>query len=105
MRIGRSILKLFMVYAGLLAGVYLAVKYAVYRQGGLILPYNLLFISFFGIVFAQFYVINVFFLLINKTLRLDLDRGPVRYFIISFVYALGYGVVVEFVYNRLTTDN
>ncbi|MBN1788277.1 MAG: hypothetical protein JW806_07775 [Sedimentisphaerales bacterium] len=100
----KYIAKLFMIYAGLLAGVYLAVRYSVYRQGGTIVPYKFMFTYCSSVVFAQFYIINILFLVTAKLLRLDLKRGPIRYFIISFMYSLLYMLVIEYFPIKVITN-
>jgi len=94
------LLRLFAVCMGLLAGV--AVE--ICRADCLLVPYGLVLIFFFGVVFVQFSVFAGVRLVINKIFNLRLRQGAVRYFLIAFVYSIGYGIIADFVPYRIA-DN
>ena len=98
------LLRLFVICLGLLIGVIFFTGVEVGR-GDCLVPYGLVLIFGFGLVFIQFFVLAIVRLVINKIFNLHLGQGVIRYFLIAFVYSVGYGVIVDFVSYKIIDND
>jgi hypothetical protein len=99
------LIRLFTICLGLSAGVVLVLQISIYKEGCLLMPYGLVFIFFFGLVFVQFLIFAGIRLGIIKIFKLRLGHGIVGYFIIALLYSLGYGIIADWIpYKVIDND-